>query len=362
LRIVWYSFHGRYSDNPRALYESLRGAKDLEHVWLAHPDHRSGFPLEAELVDVDSVQASKELHAADLVVANTHVEVPWRKQAGTTYVQTWHGTPLKRVHHDVLWAQPGRLDFLDEDVAKWDLLISPNHVSTTRLRHAFRYDGEVLESGYPRNDLLLSPEAEETRARVRDEFGVGPETRLVLYAPTWRDHEVLLDVAAEVPMALDAQHVLAQLPGHEMLVRVHNFVTGRSPMQTSAGVHDASYYPDVAALYTAADVLVTDYSSCMFDFAITGRPIVFYAYDLEDYASRVRGFYGDLAAEAPGPLARSQSELVDVLRSLDDQRETYAERYEAFQRRYTSLEDGHATGRVLERLGLAPGSKVSSHG
>jgi CDP-glycerol glycerophosphotransferase len=353
VRIVWYSFHGRYSDNPRALYEALKGRQDLEHVWLVHPDHRSSFPLEPDLVDVDSVRATEALNASDLVVANTHVEVPWDKQPGTTYLQTWHGTPLKRVHRDVLWAPPGRLDFLDEDVAKWDLLLSPNEPSTQRLRQAFRYEGEVLESGYPRNDLLLSPKADETRALVRREFGVRPEARLLLYVPTWRDDEVLLDDTAEVPIPLDAQQVLAQLPGHELLVRVHNFVTGRSPLRTSSRVHDASYYPDVCPLYAAADVLVTDYSSCMFDFAITGRPIVFYAYDLEDFADTVRGFYGDLAAEAPGPIARTQSELVEVLLTLDDEREAYEERYEAFQRRYTSLEDGHATDRVLERLGLA---------
>jgi CDP-glycerol glycerophosphotransferase len=237
-------------------------------------------------------------------------------------------------------------------VARWDLLLSPNEPSTQRLRQAFRYEGEVLEVGYPRNDLLLGPDVGAVRAQVREEFGIGPESRLVLYVPTWRDDEVLLDGAAEVPVALDAEAVLAQLPGHEMLLRVHNFVTGRSPFKASARVHDASYFPDVRLLYAAADVLVTDYSSCMFDFAVTGRPIVFYAYDLENYATKVRGLYGDLAAEAPGPVARSQSELVEVLRSLDDQHETYEERYAAFQHRYTSLEDGHATDRVLERLGL----------
>jgi CDP-glycerol glycerophosphotransferase len=352
MRIVYYSFHGRYSDNPRALYEALKGRPDLEHVWLVDPRHRHAFPAGATLVEVDSLPATEALEAADLVVANTHVEVPWVKRRGTTYLQTWHGTPLKRVHRDVLWAPPGRLDELDEDVAKWDLLLSPNEVSTRRLRQAFRYEGEVLEAGYPRNDLLLGPHADEVRAQVRAEFEVGPEVRLVLYVPTWRDDEVLLDGAAEVPIALDVERVMSQLPGHELLVRVHNMVTGRSRIQATARVHDASYYPDVRALYAAADVLVTDYSSCMFDFAITGRPIVLYAYDLDDYASTTRGFYSDLVAEAPGPVARSQAELLEVLQTLDDRREAYAERYAAFRRRYNALEDGHATERVLRRLGL----------
>ena len=354
MRIVWYSFHGRFSDNPRALYEALATRTDLEHVWLADPDHADGFPAGAALVDVDSDAASRALEEADLVVANTHVEIQWRKSPGTTYLQTWHGTPLKRVHRDALWAPPGRLDRLDEDVAKWDLLLSPNATSTQRLRQAFRYEGEVLEAGYPRNDLLLGPHLDEVRAEVRAELGVRPESRLVLYVPTWRDDEVFVEDGDQVPMALDPEDVLSHLPGDELVVRVHSMVTGRTAMQEAARVHDASYYPDVRGLYAAADVLVTDYSSCMFDFAITGRPIVFYAYDLDAYGTSVRGFYGDLLAEAPGPVVRTEPELVEALRTLDDLRGKYAERYAAFRERYCSLEDGHAADRVLGRLGLLP--------
>src|SRR4051812_32236171 len=203
MRIVWNSFHGRYSDNPRALFERLADRDGLEHVWLADPAHAAAFPPGAVTVDVDGPEATEALRVADLLIANTHTEVPWDKRDDTTYVQTWHGTPLKRIHRDVLWAPPGRLDRLDGDVARWDLLLSPNPVSTPRLRRAFGYDGEVLESGYPRNDLLSSADPEVAGAKVRAQLGISQDATVVLYTPTWRDDEAFAEGNPDVPLALD---------------------------------------------------------------------------------------------------------------------------------------------------------------
>lgn len=352
MKIVWNSFHGRFSDSPRALYEGLGDRPGLEHVWLAHADHRHVFPSGATVVDIDGPDARPALESADLVVASSHIEVDWDKRPGTTYVQTWHGTPLKRVHRDVLWAPEGRLDRLDVDIALWDLLLSPNAVSTPRLRRAFGYDGPVLESGYPRNDLLLSERRHEVRARLRARLGVPDEATVVLYAPTWRDAEGY-DSALEVPVLLDLEEFGKALgEDHVLLVRAHNLVTGRWEVQDTPWAHDVSFEPDISHLYAAADVLVTDYSSAMFDFAVTGRPLLYLAADLEEYRDRTRGFYFDLWPDAPGPVLRSTTELVEALRDLDTLVETYRDPYAAFRETYTSLEDGHATERVLAHLGL----------
>ena len=131
-------------------------------------------------------------------------------------------------------------------------------------------------------------------------------------------------------------------------------------------MRDVSAHPDVSELYLAADVLVTDYSSTMFDFAVTGRPMAFLTYDLADFQHRVRGFYFELADEAPGPLVETTAELIEVLRDLDATRARHAERYVRFRERYCHLEDGHATQRVLARLALrapspsAPGARASA--
>ncbi|GAB3661513.1 CDP-glycerol glycerophosphotransferase family protein [Nocardioides korecus] len=358
MQIVWNSFHGRYSDSPRALHDALveRGTPGLEHTWLAHRDHRHLFPDSAHVVDIDGPDARPALERADLVVASSHVRVPWTKPEGARFLQTWHGTPLKRIHRDVLWAPEGLLDELDEDVAKWDLLLSPNPASTTRLRSAFGFDGEVLESGLPRNDLLSSPRATQVRERLRRELAIPESATVVLYAPTWRDAEGY-DESLPVPLHLDLEAfgaALGQDSEHEvvLLVRAHYMVTSRWDLGDRPWLRDVSLHPDIAELYAVADVMVTDYSSTMFDFAITGRPLLFLADDLEEYAGSIRGFYFDLLSHAPGPVARSTPDLVEALRSLPDVEREHASAYAAFREKYCVLEDGHATERVLERLGL----------
>jgi CDP-glycerol glycerophosphotransferase len=173
----------------------------------------------------------------------------------------------------------------------------------------------------------------------------------VLYTPTFRDDSVFAERPFELGLDTDA-FAAALGSDHVLLLRLHYLVREELPPPTHAAVRDVSSHPDVSELYLAADVLVTDYSSSMFDFAVTGRPIAFLAYDLEDFQHRVRGFYFDLADEAPGPLVDTTEELVGVLRDLEGVRTRYAERYARFRERYCHLEDGRATDRVVGRLGV----------
>lgn len=352
MNVVWQSFDGRYSDNPRAVYELWKATRpgDL-HTWLAHPDHAQYFPPDVVTVPPHGDECIATLEAADLLVANTHTEVDWRKRPDATYLQTWHGTPLKRVHFDVLWAPEGRLDRLTRDVDKWDVLLSPNAASTPRLRRAFGFSGELLESGYPRNDILLAPNRDEVRQRVRAELGLTESTTVVLYAPTWRDDAVFAEGRPEITLALDVDALTTRLgAGYCVLLRVHAAETDRHVLIDGPSIRDVSLHPDVAELYLAADVLVTDYSSVMFDFALTGKPIVYFTYDLARFRDVVRGFYFDLEDEAPGPLANTAPQLVAALLDLPGTQRHYAKEYAAFQARYCNLEDGSATRRVLERL------------
>ena len=355
--IVYDSFGGRYSDNARALYRWLRGRVPAEHVWLAHPAHQAAFPPGVRTVPYGSAESVDVLESADVVLANTHLEIEWTKRPGATYLQMWHGTPLKTVHRDVRWAPEGRLDWLDLDVDRWDYLLSPSPASTPRLRSAFRWEGEVLELGYPRNDVLQPPRVDKVRARVRAQLGLAPDETVVLYAPTFRDRFFADPSAPPLELSLDVPKLAADLgPGVRLLTRVHYFMTDRLAPMDVPGVVDVSWHPDIAELYAAADVLVTDYSSSMFDFAVTGKPLVFYAYDLPTYRDVDRGFYFDLEPVAPGPVVTTQKALTKALRDLPGVRHTYAKRYRRFQQTYTPLDDGHATkrvGRFLQREVLA---------
>jgi CDP-glycerol glycerophosphotransferase len=353
MRVVYNSFHGRYSDSPRAVFERLSGRRDLDQLWLMDPEHAAAFPPECRTVDIGSAEARSALTSADMLIANSHTELDWSKTPRTTYAQIWHGTPLKRIHRDVLWAPPGRLDRLDEDVAKWDLLVSPNAESTPRLRSGFRYRGEVLEMGYPRNDALVGGGGDELRATTRSALGLPPDATVILYAPTWRDDEKFGEVADQVAMGLDIARLLASWdPGYRLVVRSHPLMVGHTVVPSHPHVVDASYYPDLRDLFVAADALVTDYSSAMFDFAVTGKPIVLYAYDLERFRQEIRGFYFDPVESAPGPIVETFEELLEALADLPGLRQRHADAYEAFARRFCYLEDGHATDRLLARLGL----------
>ncbi len=354
MQIVFHAFEGRFADSPRALHEALllRG-EGHEHIWLSATGQE--FPAGVRTVPWGTPEAREALESADLLIANTHTDTEWEKRSITTYLQTWHGTPLKRIHWDVLWAPEGRLERLQGDVDRWDLLVSPSPAATPLLRGAFRYEGELLETGYPRNDVLVGPSAASVRDRVRASLGLREGQKAVLYTPTWRDDAVFTTGGKAPSLELDLDRWQEAL-GEDtvLLLRLHYMLVGALGPLDRPGVVDVSAWGDVAELYLAADAMVTDYSSTMFDFAVTGKPMAFFVYDLEDYADRLRGFYFPLEPIAPGPLVRTTDELVAELADLDGLAARHAPAYAAFRERFCSLEDGGATSRVLDRaLSLA---------
>ncbi|MEU4231786.1 CDP-glycerol glycerophosphotransferase family protein [Nonomuraea sp. NPDC026600] len=335
-----------YADSVRAIYEErVRRGDDREHIWIVKDGAFTPPP------DTTSVRAgSREHHAAlarsRFIVTNAFLPVWFRSREDQVVLQTWNGTPVKRIGNDQphmtrdprppIWHRQAA------EVRGWDVLLSQSPWATPVLRRAFGYQGEILESGLPRNDVLCSPDRDSLAAAVRARLGLVEGKRVVLYAPTWRDYDrknamVKFDLA-KAREALGADH--------ELLVRAH-------PMQAMPAVpdiaHDVTTYPDIADLLLVADVLVTDYSSVMFDFAATGRPMVFYGYDLAKYSSK-RGLYVDLPEQAPGPVLSTSAEVIDALRSIDSVAAAHTDRYDAFRATFAPRDDGKATARVVDRL------------
>lgn len=358
MKVVWSCFRGLYADNPRALYEgAVSRLPGAEHVWLANERTEHSFPADVRTVRYPSDEARAELESADVVVANDCLSMLWDKRPGTTYLQTWHGTPLKRIHHDVPNPRPGWLDKPDLDVARWDHLLSPNPPSTELLAGAFRYRGPVDETGYPRNDALTAPDRESVRARVRAELGIAEGTTAVLYAPTWRD-DLVWGTGADFELAIDLADFAERLDDHVLLVRLHSMVKDRPTFTPEQPAIDVTDFVSTAGIYLAADVLVTDYSSVTFDFGVTGKPQLFFTYDLEHYRDDLRGFYFDLPEIAPGPLLGTSKELIDALVGLDAVVDEHRDDYARFRERFCPWDDGHATERVLDLLFPPDGSTV----
>jgi CDP-glycerol glycerophosphotransferase len=353
--VLYDSYRGRqYSDSPRAVHEELarRGA-DVEHLWVVR-DAQVVLPGTARAVRLWGREWHEALARSRYIVTNAHLPHWFRRREGQVVLQTWHGTPLKRIGFDigeVKFADAAYLDKLAEEVRHWSGLVSPNRFSTPILRRAFRFGGEIIETGYPRNDLLRDPDRDLLGERVRRRLGLPPGRRTVLYAPTWRDDSFYGPGRYRLDLRLDLEAAAAALGGDfVLLVRRHPNVVDTVPETGDGFVRDVSDYPDVAELFLAADVLLTDYSSLMFDYANTGRPMLFFTYDLERYRDELRGFYFDFEGEAPGPLLATSDEVIDALSALDDVARTHAEPYRRFTERFCDLDDGKAASRVADRL------------
>lgn len=349
--VIFESFLGKsYSGNPRYIYEELRRVRpDLRCVWSYNGSRP--IPGDPQVVRRGSPEYFRLLAQAKYRVNNVLFPVHGRKPE-TRYLQAWHGTPLKRLSFDIEVSGPemdARDNFYRESRA-WTLLLSENAYSSEVFRRAFRYDGEVLELGYPLTDPLLDPSVD--RAALAGSLGLPEDRRFILYAPTWRDHKAIGDWQHAFDLQLDLARVSTSLADDQMLlIKAHHLVAERlDHAALPANVRDMSHLDDVNELCMLADALITDYSSVFFDFAVTGRPILFYCYDLELYASAIRGFYLDVQEDLPGPVVQTNQALIALLGDLDGVAREYAQRYRAFQQRFCSLNDGRVARRVVQAV------------
>jgi CDP-glycerol glycerophosphotransferase len=354
-RVVYNSFQGHFSDNPRAIYEELVARGDERtHVWTAEASNLAAFPPGTRPVVPGTWAHLREVERARYVIANVEMREQLHKGRGVVFVQTWHGTALKRIGYDNRYvvANPAGFERDVREYERWDYLLSPNRFTSEIMLSAFRgFRGEILETGYPRNDVLSSPGRDALRARVRAQLGIEEGQTAVLYAPTWRDDLYHEQGPGAFRLALDVDELAARLgEGHVLLLRLHFLVAAALARRQGGTVRDVSMYEDIRDLYLAADVLITDYSSVMFDFAVTGKPQLFFTHDLEDYRDRLRGFYFDFEREAPGPLCRTSDELISALQDLDAVTAAHTARYAAFRERFCYLDDGGASRRVVDRM------------
>lgn len=293
-----------------------------------------------------------------------------RPRRGTTVVQTWHATgAFKRMGRSLADRSFGGGAALLDRVpihANFDLVLVSSKQVVPHYAEAFGQppDRFVSEMGIPRTDVLFGDAAATAARAVRHRYGISRDRTVLLYAPTFRGEST---VDARAPELLDLP-ALERAIGrdHLLLVRLHPFVRERLTLDSTLRrfVVDVSDHPEMNELLLVSDVLITDYSSTIFEFALLGRPIVFFAPDLESY-ERERGFYFDYRTGVPGPIFRDTTRLAGYLRAGTFDAERL--RAVAAGRAAFDVADGHASERFVDRIVLplcGPGaaSRREDHG
>lgn len=357
--IVFESFLGKqYSDNPKALYLYIKEK---------YPDYKLYWSLNREVIPSfahEDIQVIKRLSLKWILVmsrakhwiTNTRLPLWIPKSNETVYLQTWHGTPLKKLGIDIEEVRmPGtttenyKRNFVNE-AKKWDYLVSPNSYSTNIFKGAFQFSGEIIESGYPRNDALNKKLI--SREDLLKSLNLPLDKKIILYAPTWRDNQYHAKGEYKFNLELDLKALEQELgDNYIVLLRTHYLIADQIDIENYSGfVYDFSTHNDISDLYLVSDILITDYSSVFFDYAVLRRPILFFVYDIKEYRDDIRGFYFDLEKYAPGPLLENNEQLLSALKRLNVDTFEPGPKYEDFIRTYCSLEDGNAAKRVVETL------------
>ena len=364
--VLFCSYHGKSCTcSPRAIYDFMVGHpayRDYRFLWaVKDPEAHQALAAQprTQVIPFGGRAFEAAMAGAGYWIFNSTLPEHITPRKGQTYLQCWHGTPLKRLGYDIT-EEGNAMNSLAEIHRKYrlegekvDYFLSPSPFASACFRSAWQLErwgkgDAILEAGYPRNDRLVNATAEECQA-LRAKLGIPAGKRAVLYTPTFRDDQHISGQGYDYRPALDFKALRAQLgEDYVILFRAHYLVASAFDFSAYPGfVLDVSQVEEINDLYLASDLMVTDYSSTMFDYANLRRPILFYMYDLEQYRDHLRGFYFDLN-QLPGRILTRQTDLAQAI--LDTEHFVWTQEWEAFRQRFAPLEDGQAARRVTETV------------
>lgn len=353
--IVFESFGGKnYSDSPKYIYEYMqKHYPKLNYIWVFKNANQNVITGNAVKVKKGSKEYYDAYSKAKFWVTNARLPLYLNKKDNQIYIQTWHGTPLKRLANDMkIVRMPGtttpkyKKNFYAE-TSRWDYLISPNRYSTNIFKTAFWMDeNRTLEIGYPRNDILVNrSNDQEYIEKLKKELNIPKGKKIIMYAPTWRDDEFVKKGKYLFDLKINLENLQKEL-GDEfvILLRMHYLISNALDLSGYEDFAiDVSNYNDISELYLISDALITDYSSVMFDFGILKRPQYFFAYDIEKYDKGLRGFYMDYMNDLPGEIITDEFKLAEELKDIDKHKEKYKDKIERFYDKFCSIEKGQSS-------------------
>lgn len=361
--IIFESFGGRsYSDSPKAIYLELLNNpkyKDYKFVWFFQDvqDYKYLQSKRTMIIKENSYKYYKYYSKAKYWIVNSIVKESIIKKKNQIYVQCWHGTPLKKIRCDIT-VNGSAMNTVNEirkrndiDAKRFDYFISPSRYATEKFMSAFNLkklnkSDIIVECGYPRNDYL-SNYTENDIKRIKKQFNISSDKKVILYAPTFRDNEHDSKIGYTYKIKADFENLKEELSNnYVILFRAHYFVANSFNFDKYKGfVYDVSKYDDINELYIISDILITDYSSVFFDYAILKRPIIFYMYDKDAYKNELRDFYINLD-ELPGIIVYRGDELANKIKEVSLNK--INRKYINFNKKYNYLDDGNVSKRVVE--------------
>lgn len=356
--VLFRSFNGQYNDNPKYISEELyRRRPDLDFVWVMGDGREESFPEYARLVQLDSSEYAEYVSRAAVVVDNyfgcrtnyLSENHPlkrlafWllsRKRRNQLCISTWHGMPLKHIALDEPHYKSAKFS---RGYINSDLILSGSSYSSAAFRTAFSWSGEILECGTPRNDPLINGE----RCKAKEKLGIPSDKKVILFAPTFRNDIYMSGIYQlenlDIPRLISA--LGERFSGEWCFVfRCHNLVLNEIEAD-KFGATNGNAHDDMAEYLMAADVLLTDYSSSMFDFMLTGRPIFLYTPDLDEYKNSERGFYFDIE-EVPPSIAKDAEALIENIKKFD--KKSYEKKVDDFLIKIGNKERGEASNITVD--------------
>lgn len=363
----------KYACNPKAIYEYMltdERFKGYTFVWgfrdVSKYQNETMLTNKSKIgnhhvyiVKYESLLYFKYLAKAGYIITNSNPRDFCTFKKEQVFVQTWHGTPLKKIGLDVkregnaITSLSQMEKIYNNQAKRIDYMVAPSEFTKEKLISAFNLsevhkEDCVLTCGYPRNDLLYKHNDEAYINDLKKKYNIPLDKKVIMYAPTFRDnkHDVLKGFRAN--KGFDFKVMKDRFNDCVVLYRSHYFITEKLNLKEYKDfVIDVSAVDDIGELYLVADVLITDYSSVFFDYANLNRPILFYMYDLEEYKDEVRDFYFDID-KLPGPIYKTENEVYEGLEKIDEVVEEYSEKYKAFAEEFCGIDDGNAAKRFVD--------------
>lgn len=343
-KVFIMSYYGKsYDCSPKYLTEYAIGHKERcnwDIVWAFDTPQKYEKLSGIRKVKVMSIRYFYELYTARVVVTNYRMTKQFNKHLGQYYIQTWHSSlRLKQIEKDAeATLTPQYIGMAKSDSKQCDLLVSGCKMSTQIFKRAFWYEGHILECGTPRNDYLIKGQQVQ-QEEMKQRLGIAPDAKVLLYAPTFRKGH---DLSVYDLVYRQLQEQLEKKWGGEwvILIRLHPHLCSEDLHITwSEWLRDGSKWDDIQELLSIADVLISDYSSLMFDFSLTRKPCFLYVPDLASYVEHDRGLYFDIQ-KLPFEIAEDQQMLGAKIEQFDQQ--AYQARLQQFNEQIGSFEQGNA--------------------